>query len=118
MFISFKIRVMFKMVNSTSEQSRIRSSIKGGRGGLLDTYRSLISKIVSIDIHMHYIFFMKVTVQQSSVSQNKLDPSFFSLIIIYDLVERSYFAVIELSEHNKNKTEILVTCTTFVPFKH
>ena len=74
----------------------------GGGGAVLDTYRSRISKI----IHMHLIFLMTVVIQPLSICQNKLDSSFFSLIIIYNSAEaivlRGYCIIItELKFNSK-----------------
>ena len=93
------------MVNSTGDKSQVRCLITTGRGrggGFLDTYRSRISKI----IHMHFIFLMTVVIQPLSICQNKLDPSLFSLIIMYNSAEaivfRRYWIIItELKFNSK-----------------
>ena len=72
-----------KMVNSTGDKSQVLCLITTRGGGFLDTYRSRISKI----IHMHFIFLTTVVSQPLSICQNKLDSSFFSLIIIYNSAE-------------------------------
>ena len=73
----------FKMVNGTGDKSQVRCLITTGGGGVLDTYHSRWSK----NIHMHFIFLMTVFIQPLSICQNKLDPSFFSLISIYNSAE-------------------------------
>ena len=47
-----------KMVNSTGEKSRVRGVITkwGGGGGAHIALLPVTSKIISINIHVHYIF--------------------------------------------------------------
>ena len=65
-----------KMVNSTGEKSRVRGVIsKWGGGGAHIALLPVTSKIISINIHVHYIFLMTVIFQLLSICQNRLDPS-------------------------------------------
>ena len=75
------------MVHSTGDKSQT-SSVFDYRGGAVLRHIARISKI----IHMHFIFLMTVVIQPLSISQNKLNPSFFSLIIIYNSAEAIVFS--------------------------
>ena len=84
-FIIFKNRVKF-IQDGQRHRRQVTSSVfdyNRGGGGFLDTYHSRWSK----NIHMHFIFLMTVVIQPLSICQNKLDPSFFSLISIYNSAE-------------------------------
>ena len=83
------------MINSTGEKSWVRGVITnwGGGGGAHIALLPVTSKIISINIHVHYISLMTVIFQLLSICQNRLDPSWslFSKIIIYNSVERIVF---------------------------
>ena len=59
-----------KMVNSTGEKSRVRGVITKWGGGA-----HIALKIISINIHVHYIFLMTMIFQLVSICQDRLDPS-------------------------------------------
>ena len=63
-----------KMVNSNGEKTRVRGVITKG-GGAHIALLPVTSKIISINIHVHYIFLMTVIFHLLSICQNRLDPS-------------------------------------------
>ena len=64
-----------KKVNSTGEKSQVRGVITKWGGGAHIALLPVTSKIISINIHVHYIFLMTVIFQLLSICQNRLDPS-------------------------------------------